>query len=514
MRLRPRHWAALDWGAAILMGLILFLTVRKSFVRVGEQPWGSSLQPMKFGPLLALILAAVAVGAMALRRRRPVFMLGLLLVASVVVAALDGGYASTGALNYFLPVAFVLYLVAANYETRQTAVRVLAAVFVTLALDVLLLRTGAGRDPVNAGSIIQAVLSVGIAWSTGYIVRQRRRYAIGLQVEAASKAVAEERLRIARELHDVVAHSMSVIAVQAGYGQYVIDTQPADARAALGAIQATSREALDEMRRMLGALRQADEAAAATTRPSPPRSGAPAPVSHQDDVNAGDYAEELASYDNAAPEGNGLRPADALAMLTSMFRMTGSLPAAPSGADAAAAPLFPAPGLDDLDRLLARTGSAGVQVSLRRRGVPRPLPPSIDLSAYRIIQEALTNVVKHAHASRCEVLISYDAGELVIRVTDSGAGSPVPASVSASASVSVSAFARARPGGGPGAAPGAPGAPGAPVPGGHGIIGMRERVSLLGGEFSAGPLPGYGFEVLARIPMPTDGRAFPDGGRG
>ena len=98
-----------------------------------------------------------------------------------------------------------------------------------------------------------------IAWFTGYTVRQRRRYALRLQDEAASKAVAQERLRIARELHDVVAHSMSVIAVQAGYGQYVIDTQPADARNALGAIQATSREALDEMRRMLGALRQADE---------------------------------------------------------------------------------------------------------------------------------------------------------------------------------------------------------------------------------------------------------------
>src|SRR5262249_59236377 len=93
----------------------------------------------------------------------------------------------------------------------------------------------------------------------GSLVRQRRRYAPRLQDEAASKAVAEERLRIARELHDVVAHSMSVIAVQAGYGQYVIDTQPADARNALGAIQATSREALDEMRRMLGALRHADE---------------------------------------------------------------------------------------------------------------------------------------------------------------------------------------------------------------------------------------------------------------
>src|SRR5439155_15552651 len=93
---------------------------------------------------------------------------------------------------------------------------------------------------------VSAALFVIIAWFTGYTVRQRRRYALRLQDEAASKAVAQERLRIARELHDVVAHSMSVIAVQAGYGQYVIDTQPADARNALGAIQATSREARSE----------------------------------------------------------------------------------------------------------------------------------------------------------------------------------------------------------------------------------------------------------------------------
>ena len=112
-----------------------------------------------------------------------------------------------------------------------------------------------------------------IVWTAGYTVRQRRSYAVRLQDEAASKAVAEERLRIARELHDVVAHSMSVIAVQAGYGQYVIDAQPQDARDALGAIQATSREALDEMRRMLGALRQADDADARQQAGPGPRPG-------------------------------------------------------------------------------------------------------------------------------------------------------------------------------------------------------------------------------------------------
>ena len=198
----------------------------------------------------------VAVVAVGMRRRRPAFMLGVLLAGSVVVTTLIGP--ENGALAYFLPVAYVLYLVAATYEHRQAAVRVLIAVFATLVADAVLIHvTGGGFLP--NGGLVPVALCVIIAWFTGYIVRQRRRYAVRLQDEAASKAVAEERLRIARELHDVVAHSMSVIAVQAGYGQYVIDTQPADARNALGAIQATSREALDEMRRMLGALRQADE---------------------------------------------------------------------------------------------------------------------------------------------------------------------------------------------------------------------------------------------------------------
>ena len=162
---------------------------------------------------------------------------------------------------------------------------------------------------------------------------------------------------------------MSVIAVQAGYGQYVIDTQPADARNALGAIQTTSREALDEMRRMLGALRQADETDAAA-------------------------------------------------------RADGGSPAAPGQQDLQSAPLFPAPGLADLDRLLARTASAGVRVDVTRCGEPRELPASIDLSAYRIVQEALTNVVKHAQTSSCQVLIGYGDDELILEVTDNGAGLP------------------------------------------------------------------------------------------
>jgi len=470
-RLRPRHWTAIDWVVAAGLGLIVYGTIRKSLL---QDEAGSGLvvyRPVPFTGALTLLVVAGVVLAVALRRRRPVFVLGLLLAGSMAISLLTDPNGAS--LILFLPIAYVLYLIAANYETKRTAARVLAAVFVTLSIDIVLSGLG-GQYPIR-GALIPVFLCVVIAWSTGYIVRQRRRYAIGLQEEAASKAVAEERLRIARELHDVVAHSMSVIAVQAGYGQYVIDSQPRDARAALGAIQATSREALDEMRRMLGALRQADQEAA---RSADQTSETGAPVSYVE------TAPNSPGPPAAAPDGEG-RASDALGALAALFRPGAQIPAAPSTADTSAAPLFPAPGLDDLDRLLNRTASAGVQVELRRNGIRRTLPPSIDLSAYRIVQEALTNVVKHAHASKCNVLIDYGEEELVIQVADSGADLPVPALA--------------------GAAAAARGALADPLPGGHGIIGMRERVTLLGGEFSAGPLPGYGFEVMARIPLPPGG---------
>ena len=394
-RLSPRHWAALDYVVGAVFGLILFATIRPGAIQAIETPYGwVSYRPFSLTWPLAIFLVMVTVVAVGMRRRRPALMLGVLLAGSVVVTTLIGP--QKGALTYFLPVAYVLYLVAATYEHRQAAVRVLIAVFATLVADaVLIYVTGGGFFP-NDG-LVSVALCVIIAWFTGYIVRQRRRYAVRLQDEAASKAVAEERLRIARELHDVVAHSMSVIAVQAGYGQYVIDTQPADARNALGAIQATSREALDEMRRMLGALRQADE-------------------TDQRDLaarGAGDGAPASGGSPTAGPSSaSGGRPP------------SGGAPGAADSEVGGSAPLFPAPGLADLDRLLSRTASAGVRVDVTRCGQPGELPASIDLSAYRIVQEALTNVVKHARASSCRVLIGYGHDELIIEVTDSGAGLP------------------------------------------------------------------------------------------
>jgi signal transduction histidine kinase len=471
-RLGPKHWAALDYVAGGLTTVILFVTLRTGLRAASFLPTG----PMHYFPLpgagaLGALVAFAAGLAVALRRRRPVFMLGVVLVSSMVATMLAGPNFS--APSFFLPVAYVLYVVAATYERRRDAARVLAAVYATLIIDTALLMIGWG-GAVGPAGLISVALGVIVVWGVGYNARQRRRYAVGLQEEAASKAVAQERLRIARELHDVVAHSMSVIAVQAGYGQYVIGSQPGDARAALGAIQATSREALDEMRRMLGALRQAD---------------------------AADAREGAAGLVPATMAGSG----------------AGSRPRVASSGGPGA-PLFPAPGLADLDRLVARTAGAGVRVDVTRFGQPRDLPASIDLSAYRIVQEALTNVVKHARTGSCRVLLGYRDDELTIEVTDNGAGMPVPelagAGVSRHGTAAPNGTAlTARNGtdlrgvgildGTPASPDDAPAVPAGAIPGaGHGIIGMRERVTLLGGEFSAGPLPGYGFRVSARIPLP------------
>ena len=207
--------------------------------------------------------------------------------------------------------------------------------------------------------------------------------------------MTEERLRIARELHDVIAHSMSVIAVQSAVGHHVMDTQPGQARQALAAIEATSRSALTEMRRLLGVLRQEGE-----TRGS----------------------------------------------------------------------LTPAPGLADLDSLVSQVQDAGLRVCVSVDGQRGTVPPGIDLSAYRIIQEALTNVIKYADCRSADVSICYRADSLTVEIADHGRGAP---------------------GGLPAARNGS----------GHGIIGMRERVAVFGGQFAAGPGPDGGFRVRARFPI-------------
>ncbi|WP_260334825.1 sensor histidine kinase [Streptomyces beigongshangae] len=250
-----------------------------------------------------------------------------------------------------------------------------------------------GSSSFLAAAVFLALMMV-TAWTVGYSVRERRQHTTALRARAAEQAVIAERLRIARELHDMVAHSIGVIAIQAGVGRRVIDTQPSEARNSLAAIEDTSRDTLAGLRRMLGALRQAD-----------PRDGAP---------------------------------------------------------------LDPAPVLTDLDRLVERTRDAGVRVDIEWRGERRPLPTEIELSGYRIIQEAVTNVVRHSGSNACLVTIDCQEDDLSIEITDEGRGLS----------------------GLPGAA-------------GYGLTGMRERAALLHGEFTAGPRDEGGFRVAARLPLPV-----------
>ena len=330
------------------------------------------------------------------RRRFPGAVLALVVASGLAGAAL------------FLPPFFVgpailvaVYSVAA-YGSRWVPLAGLAGVEVALvAVQRTPGRTGAVTLVINMGV-------VAAAWLLGHFAHNYRAYAGRLEErtaelerareELARRAVTEERLRLARELHDVVAHAMSVIAVQSGVGAHIADTQPKEAAKALVAIEATSRAALEELRRLLGVLRQADE-----------------------------------------PQGE----------------------------------LAPVPGLGDLDGLLAEAGKAGLAVRLQVHGTRPPLQAGVDLSAYRIVQEALTNVVKHAGPATAQVVVGYRDQEIRVEVTDDGRGA-------------VTSVGDGR------------------VGSGHGLIGMRERVAAFGGDLEVGPRPGGGFRVAARLPFAAE----------
>ncbi len=229
-------------------------------------------------------------------------------------------------------------------------------------------------------------LAVG-AWALGEAARNRN---VAIR-EEARRAVSEEQARIARELHDVIAHSVSVIVVQAGAADHVFEERPDQARAALRSIEAAGRDAQRELNRLLTAV-----------RPD-------------------------ASVDSAHPR----------------------------------------PGLSRLDELTAPLRAAGLRVDVRQEGPVRELPAGVDLSAYRIVQEALTNTLRHAQATRADVTVRYSADVLELDVLDDGRG---------------------------GSAASGDG-------GGYGIVGMRERAAALGGTLEAGALPGGGYRVHARLPL-------------
>ncbi|NUS16200.1 MAG: two-component sensor histidine kinase [Streptomyces sp.] len=291
------------------------------------------------------------------------------------------------------------------------------------------------RDPsANAWNTASVYgLALAAAWSTGYGARNRRAYLGQLHQRArdlererdqqAALAVAAERARISREIHDVVAHGLSVIVIQAQGGVAALDDDPAETRAALEAVVTIGRDSLADMRRVLAATIGPGERAA------------------------------------TGGEGDAWRPP---------------------------------PGLGRLPALLDRLGRAGTPVHLHIEGSPAELPAAVDLSAYRIVQEALTNTVKHAGAgAAADVLVAYGPTEVRVEIRDDGHG-PRPA---------------AGGGGGPGGANGPTGGGGTSGSGANGLRGMRERARLLGGSFTAGPGSHGGFSVRAVLPIHGPGPA-------
>ncbi|MGV9296309.1 sensor histidine kinase [Amycolatopsis sp. NPDC003676] len=354
---------AVAWTAFALSPLVLVF-------------WATVGGPASVLPVLAMVLP---VGVL---RRHPWAVLGLL-AAELAVSPLLPMPGHDSFIRY-LQIVGVDLAIGYVAATRRSQVS-LAAAAAMLVVQAAVANVFPLWPSYSQRGSLEAVAGLVIAWLGGSALRLRRQNSLARQAHAAAEAVQAERLRIARELHDMVAHSIGVIAFQAGMGRRVIDTQPAEAEAALHAIEDASRETLAGLRRMLGALRESD--------------AEPAPL-----------------------------------------------------------------GLADLDRLVTRSADAGLSVRLRWLGEQRPLPPDIDLSAFRIIQESVANVVRHAGTSECEVVLDQRAEELCIEVTDNGRGR------------------------GQGA--------------GYGIAGMRERVALLRGEFSAGPRPEGGFRVTARLPLP------------
>jgi signal transduction histidine kinase len=409
-RLPPGVRALLIWGGvAALVPLLYVMTLTD-----GEDLFPVSAVHVGFAVAMAVPLAWA--------RQRPAMVLAVLLAEIAVASSL--GSPAQASWPLFLAADVLVCLLAATRSHRAGLAAAVAALIVQQTawqLDLL----GDGLRVWAPGFLALSLLlglAVLIVWLAGMFIRQRREYDRALRAHAEARAVTDERLRIARELHDMVAHSIGIIAIQAGAGARVIDSRPEQARQALGAIEDTSRQTLKGLRHLLGVLRTAEGG-----HPGTAERGYPGSVE----------------------------------------------PASPAR-------------LADVDRLAQTTAAAGVRVDVRRHGEPRPLSAAVDRSAFRIIQESVTNVLRHAGTDHCRVVIGYGKEELRIDVIDDG-------------------HAVAREGDGHAAACEGDGHAAAWEGGGHGIVGMRERVALLNGDFSAGPRPDGGFRVTARLPLAPSG---------
>lgn len=361
----------------------------------------AALVPASIGTMPLVLAVAIAVGTgvlIAIRRRWPLVVL-VVTAAAVLVEQTYGTSLNFGGFALLIAVFTV-----ATEKPRRTSLVVLAVLPAYLIGAVLLYDT-AHPNPSQTvlADFVTAIAIYGTAWLVGDSLRTRRARTAALearteqlereQAEAARVAVQNERALIARELHDMVAHSVSVMVIQASAARRVMDEQPSEANAALESIETTGREALAEMRRLLGLLRS----------------------------------------------------------------------------DSAPAPLAPQVGLANLGPLIANARTAGVIVELSIEGTPRPLAAGVDLACFRIVQEAVTNAIKHAAPARAKIHLEYEPGAIVVDIRDDGGRRPPPTGH------------------------------------GHGLAGMEERVRLFNGRFEAGPAPGGGFAVHARIPTEDPG---------
>jgi signal transduction histidine kinase len=369
-RSAARRWAADATLAVVVTGLQLAAWVGQTSHAGHRRPgWADYL-----------FLAAGGAALLA-RRRYPVAVL------AVALAAAAGGAALPGAPAPWLVLA-AAFVNAVVYRKRGAAIASLVAGYLIAVWPPWLIGS---RGHTSAASALGLLAGLITLLSAAELIRVRNQRAVAVrnrQAEERRRQAMQERMDIARDLHDVVAHNISVINVQANTALHLMDRQPERAREALTAIHEVSRQALGELRSVLGVLRAA----------------------------------------------------------------------------AGRAPLVPAPGLDRLDELTAHTRTAGIAVRVEREGVPRPMPASVDAAAFRIVQEALTNAVRHSGGDAATVRLSYDPDALTIEVDDDGQAAAAP-----------------RPG--------------------NGMAGMTERARALGGTLDAGPRPGGGFRVLARLPI-------------
>jgi signal transduction histidine kinase len=405
-RITPRQWLAIDVVASVLAMLV---------IAFGLRVW--------HGPRFVVPTAGVAVASVAatlpvaVRRLWPLPVLAVVTTAVAILTAIGRA-----------PLASDLMLGMASYMAalrlpRLGAVAGLVAAEAAIFAGLLTAAATAHAQTV----MLHSMLACAAMWFVGLGVRERRRYQAGLaeqeaqrqgaEAERGQRALQEERLRIARELHDVLAHSLSVVTVQAGVGRKVGADRPAEALRALRSVEEASRGALDELRRVLCLLRSDDEPGEAPA------------------IEAG------------------------------------------PGIPAVGPALAPAPGLGDLDNLAAMVRTAGIPVRVDVTGDAAAVPPTAALTAYRIVQEALTNVVRHAPGAMAVARVRIEPAGVRIRVTDTGPGPRAGAARPADGVVPVRSEI-----------------------GGHGIAGMRERAAIFGGTLEAGPLPGEGFQVTAFLP--------------